>query len=71
MAIYEYQCVDCGEHDLRAVLSDDYTAPCVRCGGLMLFTCEDAFEPYLEEIAIGPSLHSVAKAFNLFDVSNN
>jgi putative FmdB family regulatory protein len=48
MPVYEYQCVDCGELDLRVAALDDQTAICTGCGSLMLRLDEDVFRPYFE-----------------------
>lgn len=46
MPLYEYQCVDCTEHDQRIAGLDDHVAVCARCGGLMVRLDEDPFTPY-------------------------
>jgi len=48
MPIYDYQCVDCGDRELRVAGLDDHTALCHQCGGLMLRLDEDVFQPYFE-----------------------
>ncbi len=62
MPIYEYQCADCRERDLRAVIRDDQAVLCTRCGGLMLRLAEDVLQPYIEEIPLLPAAFSMAKA---------
>ncbi len=51
MPAYNFQCVECGEKEKRIAGLDDHVAVCVTCGGLMIRTDEDLFEPYFAKVA--------------------
>jgi putative FmdB family regulatory protein len=48
MPMYEYQCVDCSQREVRVAGLDDHVALCVECGGLMLRLDEDLFQAYFD-----------------------
>ncbi len=54
MPLYDYQCLYCGNGDLRVAGLNDHMTICYQCGNLMLRLAEDFFWP-LFEVKSGPS----------------
>jgi hypothetical protein len=49
MPIYDYQCLYCGNCDLRVAGLNDHMAICTQCGNLMIRWEEDFFWAFFDK----------------------
>lgn len=54
MPLYDYQCLYCGNCDLRLAGVNDHMTICTQCGNIMLRLVEDIFWP-LFDVKSGPT----------------
>ena len=54
MPLYDYQCLYCGDCDLRVAGVNDYMTICTQCGNIMLRLVEALFWPLLD-VKSGPT----------------
>ncbi len=54
MPLYDYQCLYCGNCELRVASVNDHMTICTQCGNVMLRLDEDLFWP-LFDVKSGPT----------------